>query len=109
MVATAIGRPLELESFVSRKWGAVALNRALRNLAAKTAVMVQGHSLDWTPGVEVHQVPGASREALLADFKRFLENRVRAKWRDGFVGETPARLGHREATRIEQSRLVRDR
>jgi hypothetical protein len=92
-VAAAIRRPLELESLSSRRWGVASLNRALRNLGAQGAVMVIGRGPGWSdPSVEVHRVSG-SPDALATEFKRYIENRAWAKWRDGIVGDIPARWG----------------
>ena len=94
IVAAAIRRPLLLESFASRHWAVASLNRALRNLGAQGAVMIQGHGPGWTnPSVEVHRVSGSPGDALATEFKRYIENRAWAKWRDGIVGDIPARWG----------------
>jgi hypothetical protein len=93
-VAAAICRPIELESLSSRHWGVASLNRALRNLGAQGAVMVLGRGPGWTdPSLEVHRVSGSPRDALATEFKRYIEHRAWARWRDGMVEDIPARWG----------------
>jgi hypothetical protein len=105
-VATAIGKSMDLESLPSHKWGSASLSRALRNLGVNRAdaLVVAGWGNDADPTVEIHRLKGVERDRLAAEFRPYIENRVRAKWGDGTVAELPARWGL--ATFAEPSTLV---
>jgi hypothetical protein len=96
VVATAIGVPLNLESLPASKWGAATLNRALRNLGVKgrDVVLVTGMGTPkGNPVVQVQSLPGVERDRLVPEFQQYHENLARGKWKDGLVGNLPARWG----------------
>jgi hypothetical protein len=93
-VAAAIGKPMDLDSLATSEYGAATLNRTMRNLGVrgKDALLVSGIGKDGGgPTVQVFSVAGIGRDALAPEFKRYLENRVRGKWRDCQVGDLAAR------------------
>jgi len=94
-VAAAIGKPMNMESMAASKWGAATLNRAIRNLGVrgKDALLVSGMGkVKAEPTVQVFSIAGIGRDALAPEFKRYLENLVRAKWHDCQVGDLAGRL-----------------
>lgn len=95
-VAAAIGRPMDLESATVDRRGVAMLKRAVRNLGIpSTDVMgVSGTgTTDAGPGIDIHRIPGVDRARLVPEFQRYYEKWARGTWRDGLVGDLPARWG----------------
>jgi hypothetical protein len=84
-IQAAVGRPIRTKSADGQGgWGA-GFNRALRNLALSKTAVVVATGLEKGPcgvSIEVDHLPGVEASDLAAQFRPFLENRVRGKWRD---------------------------
>jgi hypothetical protein len=108
LVSDAVAVPLKMSSSTASGYGSATLLRTLRRLGVrgKDVSVVHGLAEKADPSVSVDRIPGVDRARLAAEYGRYLENRVRGRWRDRTVGDIPARTAPFTPRGIEPETLI---